>query len=59
MKSSRVAAYMLLGAFLITSPLAHSQTVQHPAAPTSTVVRETVGDALMIRVRSQRIYPPL
>jgi unsaturated rhamnogalacturonyl hydrolase len=46
MKRSRVTAvYLVLGAFLITAPVAHSQTVQQPAAAASTVERETVGDA--------------
>jgi unsaturated rhamnogalacturonyl hydrolase len=46
MKPSRVTAvHLLLGAFLITAPLAHPQTIQQPAAASSTVERETVGDA--------------
>jgi unsaturated rhamnogalacturonyl hydrolase len=46
MKPSRVTAvYLLLGASLITAPLAHPQTIQQPAAASPTVERETVGDA--------------
>jgi unsaturated rhamnogalacturonyl hydrolase len=37
--------YLLLGALLITAPLAHTQTVQTPAAAAPTVEREHVGDA--------------
>jgi unsaturated rhamnogalacturonyl hydrolase len=46
MKPSRdIALHLLLSASLITVSLAYSQTVEHPAAPTSTVERVTVGDA--------------
>jgi unsaturated rhamnogalacturonyl hydrolase len=46
MKPSGVTAvYLLLGAILITAPVAHPQTVQQPAAPSPSVERETVGDA--------------
>jgi unsaturated rhamnogalacturonyl hydrolase len=46
MNPSRAAALcLLLGAFLITAPLAHPQAVQQPPAAPSTVERETVGDA--------------
>jgi unsaturated rhamnogalacturonyl hydrolase len=46
MKPSRITAvYLLLGAFLISAPLAHPQTVQQPAAASPTVEREHVGDA--------------
>jgi unsaturated rhamnogalacturonyl hydrolase len=46
MKPSRVTAvYLMLGAFLITAPLAHPQTIQQPPAASSTVERGTVGDA--------------
>ena len=46
MKLSRChAAHLVLFAFFIAAPLAHPQTLQHPAATSSTVDRRVVGDA--------------